>query len=240
MTDFPNTEPLPPVSGGSLTELRELLNVTDEGWASIVPWLVTGLIPEVPRPVLLLTGGACSGKSMAARMLAHLLDPAVVPLGRLPHNDDSWQAAEAAAVSVFDNVTRIPDDTSDRLCRGVTGDTRVRRALYTDTPVITQEPPRPVILAGTIGADELAPDLAERTVVVELNHITAPRPELQLWEAFTEARPRILGALLDLLVVVLGKLPALKEKADRGEIPAHRLVDHALVVVALEEAVPSA
>lgn len=236
----PNTEPLPPVSGGSLTELRELLNVTDESWASIVPWLVTGLIPEIPRPLLLLTGEQCSGKSVTARMLANLLDPAVVPFGRLPHNDDAWRAAEAASVAVFDNVTRIPAETSDRLCHAVTGGTTVRRALYTDTPVTTEEPSRAVILAGTIDPDELRADLVARTVAVELERITAPRPESDLWEAFTEARPRILGALLDLLVVVLGKLPALREKADRGEIPAHRLVDHALVIVALEEAVPSA
>ncbi|GGP93535.1 hypothetical protein [Streptomyces melanogenes] len=238
--NLPNTEPLPPVSGGSLTELRDLLNVTDESWARIVPWLVTGLLPDIPRPLLLLTGGPCSGKSLTARMLAHLLDAGVVPFGRLPHNEDAWQAAQAGAVAVFDNVTRIPDETSDRLCRAVTGGTTVRRPLYTDTPVTVEEPSRAVILAGTIAPDELRADLVDRTVVVELEHITAPRPESALWEAFTEARPRILGALLDLLVVVLGKLPALREKADRGEIPAHRLVDHALVIVALEEAVPSA
>lgn len=239
--NLPNTEPLPPVSGGSLTELRDLLNVTDEAWARIVPWLVTGLIPQVPRPVLLLSGGQCSGKSVAARMLGHLLDAAVVPFGRLPHNDDAWRAAaETASVAVFDNVTRIPDETSDRLCHGVTGGSVVRRPLYTDTPVTVEEPSRAVILAGTIAPDELRADLVDRTVVVEMELITAPRPESALWEAFTEARPRILGALLDLLVVVLGKLPALREKADRGEIPAHRLVDHALVIVALEEAVPSA
>ncbi|WP_331764343.1 hypothetical protein [Streptomyces sp. NBC_01506] len=238
--NYPNIEPLPPVSGGSLTELRELLNVTDESWASIVPWLVTGLIPDVPRPVLFLTGGQCSGKSTAARMLAHILDPAVVPFARLPHNEEAWQAAETVSVPVFDNVTRIPDAASDRLCCAVTGGARAKRSLYTDTPVTTQQPSRAVILAGTIAPDEIPADLVDRTVVVELDHISAPRPESELWEAYDEARPRILGALLDLLVVVLGKLPALREKADRGEIPAHRLVDHALVVVALEEAVPSA
>ncbi|MCZ1011911.1 hypothetical protein [Streptomyces lydicus] len=95
--NHPNTEPLAPVSGGSLTELRELLNVTDEEWASIVPWLVTGLIPEIRRPVLFLTGEQYSGKSVTAWMLAHLLDPAAVPFGRLPHNGDAWQAAEAAS-----------------------------------------------------------------------------------------------------------------------------------------------
>ncbi|MEV7595495.1 hypothetical protein AB0O42_35050 [Streptomyces sp. NPDC089922] len=236
----PNTEPLPPVSGGSLTELRDLLNVTDESWASIVPWLVTGLIPQIPRPLLLLTGEQCSGKSVTARILANLLDPAVVPFGRLPHNEDAWQAAEAAAVPVFDNVTRIPAETSDRLRQTVTGGTRVRRPLYTDTAVTTEEPSRPVILAGTIAPEEIRADLADRTVVVELNRLTSPRPEAAVWEAFTEARPRILGALLDALVVVLGQLPALREKAARGEIPTARLVDHGLIVLALEEAVPSA
>ncbi|MFE0449109.1 hypothetical protein [Streptomyces fungicidicus] len=51
-----------------------------------------------------------------------------------------------------------------------------------------------------------------------------------------EARLRILGALLDLLVAVLGTLPTVREKADRGETPKLSMVDHGLVFVTLQEA----
>ncbi|OUD03004.1 hypothetical protein [Streptomyces swartbergensis] len=241
-TDLPtfrrtlNTKLLPaPVPGGSLTELRELLNVGDQEWARIVAWLLASLLPDITRPVLLLTGVPCSGKSVTVQLLGHLIDPGF-PFGPLPGNEDAWETAvDAARVVGFDNVARVPDWQSDALCVAVSGGAMTKRGLGEPFPFVPR-PDRAFILAGSLAPDEIRADLADRTVVVELQRLAQRRPESELWKAYTKARPRILGALLDLLVAVLGKLPAVREKADRGEIPPQRMADHGLVLVALEEA----
>ncbi|MFF3720566.1 hypothetical protein [Streptomyces prasinus] len=232
----PATKPLPvPAPSGSLTELRELLNVEDEEWLKVTAWLVAALLPDITRPVLLLTGEPCSGKSVAALLLQHLVDPGS-PFGRLPANEDEWIAAtDAARVVGFDDVVRVPDWQSDALCAAVSGTAMTKRALGEPFPLVPR-PDRAFILAGSFAPDEIRADLADRTVTVELPRLTECRPESELWKAYTEARPRILGALLDLLVAVLGTLPTIREKADRGEIPKLRMVDHGLVLVALQEA----
>ena len=50
--------PLPtPISGGSLDELRELVNVaSDDDWILIVAWLVAALRPSGPYPALSVNG----------------------------------------------------------------------------------------------------------------------------------------------------------------------------------------
>ncbi|MFB6594800.1 hypothetical protein ACFCX6_35610 [Streptomyces sp. NPDC056353] len=230
------TKPLPvPVPGGSLPELRTLLNLGDEEWAKVAGWLLAALLPDITRPVLLLTGAPCSGKSVAALLLQHLVDPGS-PFRRLPADEDEWNAAtDAARVIGFDDVARVPEWQSDALCVAVSGGAMTRRGLGEPFPFVPR-PDRAFILAGSLAPDEIRADLADRTVAVELRPLTERRPESELWKAYTEARPRILGALLDLLVAVLDKLPTVRAMADRGDIPEVRMVDHGLVLVALAEA----
>lgn len=225
------------ISTGSLTELRPLLNVGDEQWATVVTWLVAALLPGITRPALLLTGEQCSGKTVVAKMLQHLVDPDGASLRQLPADEDEWTAVvDAARVLAFDDVARLADWQSDALCVAISGATMVKRGLY-EEPASEASVDRAFVLAGTITPDELRADLVDRIVVVELPQLTERRPEPDLWEAYSEARPRILGALLDLLSAVLGKLtPAAREKAARGDIPAGRMADYGLVLAALEEA----
>ncbi|WP_329405012.1 hypothetical protein [Streptomyces melanogenes] len=220
---------------GSLTELRALLNVDDEQWQTIVAWLIAALLPGITRPALFLTGEQCSGKSVTAKMLQHLVDPGA-PLHPLPADEDAWIAVvDAARVVAFNDVDRLTDWQSDALCAAISGATVIKRPLFTEA---APEPPadRAFILAGTLHPEQIRPDLAERLVVVELPLLTERRPQPDLWQTYEEARPRILAALLDLLSAVLGKLtPAAREKAARGDIPAGRMADWSLVVTALEE-----
>ncbi|MFG3158110.1 hypothetical protein ACGF7W_39425 [Streptomyces sp. NPDC048219] len=232
-----NTNLLPaPIPGGSLTELRELLNVGDQEWAQITSWLLAALLPDITRPVLLLTGGQASGKSVMGHLLAHLIDPGGA-FGPLPANEDAWETAvNASRVVAFDNVSHVPAWPSDILCAAVHGGGNLRRTLGSPIDDRPRRDDRAFILAGTVAPLELRGDLADRTVAVQLQRLAERRPEAELWKAYTEARPRILGALLDLLVAVLGALPAVREKAERGELPQRRMADYGLVLAALEEA----
>ncbi|WP_370424425.1 ATP-binding protein (plasmid) [Streptomyces sp. QH1-20] len=230
------TQPLPiPVRGGSLRELRGLLNVTEESWPLMVSWLVSGLVPGIPHPLLFLSGEQGTAKTSATKMLVSLLDPSAAPARSTPKDPDDWATAAVGSWVVgLDNLSRIPEWLSDAMCRAATGDANVKRTLYSDSDVTVQEFRRVLIVNG-IDVGTLRGDLADRMIPVHLHRITQRRTETALWEAYHETHPRILGALLDLLVQVLGKLPAIREKADRGEIPLPRMADYGLIMAALDE-----
>lgn len=230
------TQPLPvPVGGGSLKELRKLLNVTDESWPLMVSWLVSGLVPGIPHPLLFLSGEQGTAKSTATKMLVQLLDPSAAPARSTPKDPDDWATAAVGSWVVgLDNLSRIPEWLSDAMCRAATGDANVKRTLYSDSDVTVQEFRRVLIVNG-IDVGTLRGDLADRMIPVHLDRITQRRTETALWEAYDEAHPRILGALLDLLVATLNKLPAIRDAADRGEIPLPRMADYGLIMAALDE-----
>ncbi|MFE9250814.1 hypothetical protein [Streptomyces sp. NPDC007088] len=119
----------------------------------------------------------------------------------------------------------------------MTGYVRAERGLYTETAA--EEPferrQRCVIASGSVTPDELPADLLGRTIVVELRRIEGPRPVADMAKAFDEARPRILGALLDTLAATLNALPLVRARADRGELSLPRLADYTMVAAAVAE-----
>ncbi len=225
------TSELPlPAQGGSLNLLRSLLNVSDDSWPLVVAYLVGALIPDIPHPVLLLGGHQGAGKSTAARLLASMLDPSPAPLRAQPARPDQWAIATAGAwFVVVDNVSDVPPWWSDALCKAVTGDGWITRRLYTDNDLAVTAYRR-VIALTSIDAGALRGDLADRLLRVDLVEIpeTERREERELDAAFKAARASILGALLDLLVLVLARAPSIT-------LPARpRMADFARIVAAVD------
>jgi hypothetical protein len=204
-------QPLPePVAGGSVESLRAFLNVqSDEDFVLIVAWLLAGLRNCGPYPVLALSGEQGSAKSTFAAILRALIDPNTAPLRALPRDDrDLFIAARNGHLLAFDNVSGLPTWISDTLCRLATGGGFALRALYTDQDEVLFDAVRPVILNG-IEDIVSRPDLADRAIFLTLAPIPDDRrrPEQELWSAFEQAKPMILGALLDAVVEGLEHLP---------------------------------
>jgi hypothetical protein len=90
------------------------------------------------------------------------------------------------------------------LCRLATGGGFSTRQLYTDSSELLLNVQRPVVINGI---EELAQraDLLDRSVLLSLPRITdgMRRDEESLWSAFEAARPRLLGALLDAVVMAV-------------------------------------
>jgi hypothetical protein len=228
--------PLPrPERGGSLDELRRFVNVPDEAsWRLLVAWLLAAIRPSGPYPVLLLQGEQGSAKSTTARVLRALVDPNAAPLRALPREErDLMIAASNAWVVGFDNLSGIPAWLSDAICRLCTGAGFATRTLYEDEEETIFSVSRPVVANGI---DELASrhDLLDRAIVLNL----APIPEedrvdeATFWKEFEEARPRILGALLDAVSAGLRNL----SHVELDRLP--RMADFAKWVTACEEALP--
>src|SRR5262249_23518965 len=110
-----------------------------------------------------------------------------------------------------DNVSRIPSWLSDALCRLATGGGFSTRKLYTDDEEQLFNAQRPVSLNG-IEDFVNRPDLADRTIFLTLDPIPEDRRKTDqaLQVALDQVRARVLGALLNLIVFGLQRLPHIK------------------------------
>src|SRR5262249_47028818 len=144
-----------------------------------------------------------------ATILRSLADPNTAALRSFPREDrDLFIAASNGWIVGYDNVSRIPSWLSDALCRLATGGGFSTRKLYTDDQEQLFNAQRPVVLNG-IEDFVNRPDLADRTIFLTLDPIPEDRRKADqaLQNELDRVRPGILGALLDLIVVGLQRLP---------------------------------
>ena len=220
-----------PKRNGQIEALRAFLNLAgDDDFNLAVAWLLAALRPTGPYPVLVLTGEQGSAKSTCARMLRALVDPHEAALRAPPRNEhELFIAARNAHVLAFDNLSTVLAWLSDALCRLSTGAGFAARKLYTDDEESVISAERPVLL-NSIDAVVTRGDLADRAIVLTLEAIpdTHRKRESVLWADFERARPHILAALLDAMVVGLNRL----EEVRLDELP--RMADFAEWAVACE------
>jgi hypothetical protein len=226
--------PLPlPQRGGSLAELASLLNLSSQNdFVLVVSWLSAALRPSDPYPLLAISGEQGSAKTVLSKMLRALVDPNAAPLRPLPREErELFIAANNGHVLAFDNISRLRSWLSDALCRLASGGGFAVRQLYTDQNEVLFDAARPVIL-NSIEEVITRPDLADRSIFLTLPPLADARrqPELELWRQFELARPRILGALFDLIVNGLRTLPGI------GLDRLPRMADFALWAAACESA----
>lgn len=221
-----------PETGGSIDDLRPLLNVKSEtDFILSISWLLAALRHTGPYPTLVLSGEQGTAKSSFARTLKNIVDPSKAPLRRLRTEErDLFISANNSHILAFDNISKIPASISDALCCLSTGGGYSARQLYTDMDEAIFDAMRPIILNG-IGNFIIRPDLADRSIILTLDKIPAGkrRPEKVLKTEFSKKLPSILGALFDVVSLGLGRLPDTSLK----EFP--RMADFALWGTACEK-----
>jgi putative DNA primase/helicase len=206
----PNMRPLPvPVQAeADAGQLRRLLNLSDEDTFRLLQtYLSFAIIPERPYPILAVSGPAGAAKSSFAEFVRSTIDPSWVPLVGMPRREDLPAFAKNNAVLCFDNLSTIGAYLADDLCRLATGGGLGGRKFYTNDGEATFNARRPVLLTG-INDVATRGDLANRTIVVRLDKIpeTGRRTDADVREAFAQAHPSILAALLDMVVVGLRRI----------------------------------
>lgn len=222
-----------PVKGGDVSELRKFLNVEEDAtWTLIVCWLVMTFHPSGPYPILSVCGEQGSAKTTACRMLRIVIDPNKADLRAVPKDErDLMIAASNSWLLGYDNLSGLSQELSDTLCRVATGAGFATRTLHTDSEETIFSVRRPILTNGITDAANF-PDLLDRTVSVNLRAIpdSKRREEQELWAAFNEARPRILGAMLSAVSHALKHRQSVK--LDRRP----RMADFARWAVAAEKA----
>jgi hypothetical protein len=220
------TSPLPEPRSGDLSDLLRLLNVAADDRSLLLAHQVGALL-GIPVPIILFRGPAGSAKTSAARALARTIDPSPAPVRSVPKDPEGWAVtAGGSYVVVLDNIDTIPGWLSDALCRAVTGEGYLRRALYTDSAISVVAFRRAIILTG-IDPGAMRGDLADRLLAIDLTAIDEchRQDEAEVEAAFRAAHPAILGAILDLTSAVLRTLPSITlsrrpRMADYGRVLA--------------------
>jgi putative DNA primase/helicase len=210
----PSMRSLPePEHGYLIEELRRFVNVkTDNDFMLVVAFIVAALRHRGPFPILVINGEAGTGKSMFSRFVRSLVDPSAALIRAVPRDDrDLMVSASNSWILAFDNLSSVPAWLADALCRLATGSGFATRALHTDRDEMIFDGARPIILNGIPNLTDRA-DLADRSATVHLRAIAENerQPEDELVAAFEEARPRILGALLDAVSRALGNITGVK------------------------------
>lgn len=224
------TGTLPDPVPGDLNTLFSILNVGEPDRPLVVAFLVASLL-GVPVPILFLRGPAGAAKTSAARTLTSLVDPSPAPTRAAPKDPEAWAvAASGSYVVCLDNLDVIPTWLSDALCRAVTGEGMVRRALYTDSGLSVVVFRRAVILTA-IDAGAMRGDLADRLLAVDLDAIPDEhrRDDDELAATFRAAHPAMFGAILTMTSRVLRRLPAVRLER------RPRMADFARILAAVDE-----
>jgi MoxR-like ATPase len=171
-------------------------------------------------PVIELLGAAGSGKTTAAQLLAMLVDPrssgrAVTP--RTLKIEEFGPLAQAHAVLVLDNLSRLSPQEQDLLCITATGAEIGTRTLHTTGQVTVFSVHARLLLTGISPAVTRA-DLLDRCIRVNVTAPASRRSEEELSSWFNGQKAQLLGALFALLSAALRHLPRVKPAT-------HRLVE---------------
>jgi hypothetical protein len=197
-------------------------------------WLIKAFIPVGAFPILTIQGEQGSAKSTTAKMIKELIDPARAPLRSPPKSErDLFISAVKSWVLAYDNLSGMLPWISDSLCRLSIRGGFTTRQLHTDADEIIFDASRPIIINGI---EDLATrnDLADRSLVMYLPAIPKGKrkTEALFWKDFEEAKPMLLGAIMDAVSV------ALRNFNNVGLSEPPRMADFAHWIVAAESTLP--
>lgn len=222
-----------PVHGGTLSDLRGLVNIPSEtDFVLFVSVLTFYLTKDGPFPILVINGEHGSAKSTACEFARALVDPSQVTLRRPPQSErDLMIAAHNSWVIAFDNLSGINKNISDAICGLATGIGMGTRQLYTDNEEKLLSATRPVLMNGIDDFVSRA-DMMDRSVVLTLPSIRGVerKTKTAIRAEFNAKQAGILGVLLD------GASMALKRQAEVKLAGTPRMADFAISATAAEPA----
>lgn len=200
-----------PQPGGDIRKILQYVNV--KGMETLfLCWLVSSFVPDVPHPMPIFYGEKGAAKSTTCALLKALIDPSALETMTL-QNDMRTLAVNLQQhwFLPFDNVSHINEETSDTLCRAITGGGIQQRKLFTNSEDVIFTFVRCLALNG-INNVATRPDLLDRSLLIELERITeGDRRELaEVKASFEVDRAAILGGILDTLSRAMKLFPSVK------------------------------
>lgn len=206
----------------SIKALRPLLSEfkDDREWLVIMAYICSLYVPNIPKPLLNISGDNGSGKTLTARRIVDLVECSSLESG-LPvirNGQELMRLANKNACLFLDNLSNVSLSLSDELCRISTGASLAKRSLYTDDEDWICEVCRPVIITGIPSTLLQREDILDRTIPIKVSRIseTKRRTQSELDSEFARLKPYLLGSVYNILSKALKLLPSVNlEKLPR-------------------------
>lgn len=175
-------------------------------------WLITCFVPEIPHPMPIIYGEKGAAKSTACALLKQLIDPSATD--HLPLQNDTRTLVvnlQQHFFLPFDNVSVIKGETSDMLCRAITGGSVQQRRLCTNAEDYIFTFMRCLAINGISNVANRS-DLLDRSLLLKLERVSeGERKELaEVYRDFEADRPIILGGIFDTLSAAMARFPTVK------------------------------
>jgi hypothetical protein len=217
-----------------LDNFIDSLNIKNEKHKLLIKvWIISLLIPDISRVILLPYGPPGSAKSTLLKKIQLLIDPTQLDL--LSINDSKTEYIQQIAhhyLCFFDNLSYVPRWLPDEACRTATGAASSKRELYTDDEDVPYKYKRPQGYAG-INVIFTQEDVLDRSIKIELDRIEQENniPDTKIEEGLKQQIPQLLGYILDVVSkaleikdsVTLKRLPRMADFAEWGEAIARAL-----------------
>jgi len=183
--------------------------------------LIANLISDIPTPIMAIQGAAGASKSTVSSMIKRVVDPAGNSLEdnlkSVPHGEDNFVTSLVNTYcQVFENISHIDQDTSNMMCRAITGGSFDKRAQYTNGDVFTMSFKRKILINGIDFVINYA-DLADRTIVYELERVTdeARKTDCFIENSFCKLLPNLLGQIFLVLQKVLQTVKKIEKATEK-------------------------
>ncbi len=206
----------------SIEPLRNLLSEfrDDREWLVIMAYIISLYVPDIPKPLLVLSGDNGSGKTLTARRIVELVECSSLESGLplIKNGQELMRLANKNAILMLDNLSNISVSLSDDLCRISTGASLAKRSLFTDDDDWFCEVCRPVIITGIPSTLIEREDTLDRTIPVKVSRIseTKRKTQAELDSEFAKLKPYLLGSIYNTLSKALKLLPSVRlEKLPR-------------------------
>lgn len=195
-----NLPQVTPLWWGDVSQLWNYINVTDAKMRTLVlTTIITRFIPDIQHPILMIHGPKWSAKSTFLEVLKELIDPSSKWLLSLP-----WESSALIHTFLsdyllcYDNISKISHDTSDDLCRAVSGSSLSKRKLHTDSDDIIYKFKKAICING-INLEANQPDLLQRSIIIQLEAIANRITPSVFWQWFRQDLPQILWAIFQVI-----------------------------------------
>jgi len=170
---------------------------------TLVTGFLIGTLGPGDYPILALSGEQGSGKTTLAEGLKRIVDPSEVNLKSPPKDSEGLSVAAANSwLLAYDNLSSVPDWLSDGLCRIASGTGFSTRRFYVNNEEVLIKHWRPIIV-NSIPEIVSRGDLADRSILVNLEPLPVIQEKGKFWKKFEKMLPYILHALFTAVATAL-------------------------------------